>query len=322
MGKKILFRLDAGSTVGLGHLSRCYALAQQLLGFTATIVFYIKGDLNIHLAKKLTNNQIEIFYVDDLNPTEWYHFIQSQDIVVIDSYELNDFHFRQIKALCKKLILITDFKQDVQNVDAIVNTSIENKQNKNTNIPFFFGVEYALLRKAFLSELKHNAREGILISMGGSDPSNLTLSIINELLKIKIHQPIHVLYTLSYSTYQINEFLKYAALGLIRTHCNLEPHEVAKLMDECKYGVFPASNTLMEALKRQVICGYGYYTDNQFAFYQTITNKFKGANFFNFHPNTLQQSITQLFSLTSPDVAFSEKISSKLNELVNFLLHD
>lgn len=320
MDKRVVFRLDAGTEYGLGHFSRCFALAQQLLEKQIEVSFYIYGNLNIHLANKLSYNAINIHQIDPLNSLAFLDDIKKSDVVVVDSYEVNEFALSNIKDRCSKLIVIDDFDKAYTEIDAVVNTSISSSKINAPRYRQFLGIDYALLRKEFLVPPAQRQREGILISMGGSDPKNLTLEVLDVLFLLKVSEPIHVLYTTSYSDFQLNHFLRLSQVGLIRTKVNLEPHEIVQLMDECKYGIFPASNSLLEALKRNLICGFGYYTDNQKALYKTLKNSGAGVDFNGFQKTTLKQSIRDLLNLDSPNYFLSGRISSKLSELVNYML--
>ncbi len=320
MNKCVVFRLDAGSNYGLGHFSRCFALAQQLIEKQIQVIFYIYGNLNPVLFNKLTYNEIDIRQVDSPNSLVFLDDLKKNDVLIIDSYELTDIDLSKIKSNCKKLIIIDDFDKEYNGIDALVNTSISSSKVKTPHYKQFLGIEYALLRKEFLAPAKQSQRKGILISIGGSDPKNITTEVIDVLLSLNVSEPIYVLYTLSYSSVQCNYFLHLAKKKLIHPEVNLEPHRIVQLMDKCKYGIFSSSNILLEALKRNIICGFGYYTDNQKNLYTTLIKYSAGVDFGLFEKNNLKQNILKLFNQEIPNNFLFNHISSKLNELVNFIL--
>lgn len=211
MNRHVVFRLDAGSKYGLGHFSRCFALAQQLLEKQIKVTFYIYGNLDFLLANKLTYNEINIHQVDSLNPLAFLNDIKKSDVLIVDSYELTDATLSKIKNACKKLILIDDFDKEYNDeIDAVINSSISSSKVKTPRYKQFLGLEYVLLRNDFLKPSTHHRRKGILISMGGSDPKNLTSNLIDVVLSLNVSEPIYVLYTLSYSSVQRNYFLQLA----------------------------------------------------------------------------------------------------------------
>lgn len=320
--KRVLFRVDAGSKYGLGHLSRCFALAQQILEKNIQIKLFINGDLNEEIAYKLSQNRVEIKLFNSHTINEFENEISKDDIVVIDSYEITDLHELNYKQKCKKLIVIDDFKDRIHSADAVINTSVSTFYNRaNNNTKYFLGLEYALLRKEFLATFHQNDRKGILISMGGSDPKNITVQLLKILFEMPINEPIHVIYTNSYSIEQNNTFLNLNSLGKIHTHYLLEPEEVANLMDKCKYGIFPASNILLEGLKRNLICAFGYYTDNQIENYNNLLNYNAGVKLEEFS-NNLKDNLANLLLINEPNYILSKIISSKLNELVKYIIDE
>lgn len=323
MSKRVLFKFDAGNDYGLGHLSRCYALAQRLLDYGIEVKFFINGNLNINVAQKLTNNQIAISIIDPLRIEEFTNQITTNDVLIIDSYEINTDQEKNLKNVCKKLIVIDDFKNKNHIADAIINTSVYDIDNKDTAIRYFLGIEYALLRKEFFVENTFNGgeRKGVLISMGGSDPQNITIYILKTLFDIGQNLPIHVIYTNSFSTEQLNLLLDLSKKGLIYANFLKEPHEVVELMDKCCYGVFSASNVLLEGIKRNLKCAFGYYTDNQREIYNVLLQQNAGIGLEHFKGG-LGQNLSRFLSISLPYNELSSKISSKIQEIINFIINE
>jgi len=117
MDKIVRFRLNAGEKYGLGHFSRCFALA-QLLKNKLPIIFYIHTENNA-LIYKLNTENFPIIFIDDENT--FFNDIKSSDVVIIDGYDFNEFYLSKVKSLCTKLIVFDDFEASIKNADAIIN---------------------------------------------------------------------------------------------------------------------------------------------------------------------------------------------------------
>jgi len=319
MNNAVRFRLNAGNNYGLGHFSRCYALA-QLLKNKIDIYFYIYTT-NCSLITGLNTDHFHIKFLDD-DENIFLNDIKKSDVVIIDGYDFNDSYFLNVKVRCKRLIVFDDFEINIKNVDAIINPFRQAVHSKNYNIKYFLGYEHFILRKDFLTPLSVNKRKGTIISMGGSDPNDITSKILSTILHNDNFKPIHVVYTNSYSTKQLNYFLNLSQQNHIIVQFMKTASELCNIMDNCKYGIFPASNILLEGLKRKLICAFGYYVDNQKNNYNSLLALQVGIGLDNFKESLLTENLSILEKTNFINIDFINNLSSKTHEIIDYILFE
>ncbi len=192
--KRIIIKIADPLTSGLGHLSRTLALCEHLN--SSNIAYFI--DKKIITTNSMILQKLPYSYFISEKPQDFYSFITKNDIVIFDSYDITEDIRIKTKKKCYKTISIVDFPKDFYPCDAIIHTTNHLNENdfltENYTIKFI-GYEYALIKKVFFRPLPQTQRNGILISMGGLDPFNLSSEIIKTLLNLNFDGPIHIIYT-------------------------------------------------------------------------------------------------------------------------------
>ena len=195
-GSAVLFRCDGTVATGLGHLSRCLALAEALeeLGcacafagsYTAGAVALLQGaDLPFGEVPSLAESDAPSETLDQLDA------IQARAIV-IDSYAISQDHIAALSGSGLSAVLIDDFARFPDYPCAVV-------LNFTVNAPqlpyppggatYLLGPSYFLVRRR-LRQLRSRLEprsatvRRILIAMGGTDRHNLSLRIVEALQKI------------------------------------------------------------------------------------------------------------------------------------------
>ena len=118
--------------------------------------------------------------------------------IVLDGYHFDAAYQRSIKELGKKLLLIDDngcashyYADVVLNQNIHASEKLYSKREPNTSL--LLGTRYALLREEFLiwqgwkrqiPELAQN----ILVTLGGSDPENVTKKIYDAIIQLEFSQ--------------------------------------------------------------------------------------------------------------------------------------
>ena len=214
---KILFRVDSSVQIGTGHVMRCLVLAQELKRIGHDIHFAMRP-LTGNLYDLITSKGIELhklpktddtkktFIVDDYDT--WLPVTQLEDaqdvcsrveavdLLIVDHYGINQTWEAHIKQTLQCKILVIDDLLRHHECDFLLDQTLERKvsdyQNKtNTDCEILTGTQYALLNPLFshyrskiLNQKESpNKKHSILISMGGIDNHNITLSILEELKK-------------------------------------------------------------------------------------------------------------------------------------------
>lgn len=203
MNKKrtIVFRADGNSEIGLGHVVRCIALCQMLQE-----IFHLKFAIqnpSVSIQHMLHAAVAEIIslpetknYMEDV--MYFLPAISKEDIVVIDGYTFDATYQKAIKQVCHKLVYIDDLVSGYQPADMIINhNGLVQAADYDTaaGAAFLLGTGYALVRKAFFDNrerylTEHQTKNAVLINLGGADPDNISLRILNALVSAKTNYHI------------------------------------------------------------------------------------------------------------------------------------
>jgi UDP-2,4-diacetamido-2,4,6-trideoxy-beta-L-altropyranose hydrolase len=196
----LAIRADASTTIGTGHAMRCLALAKAWQG-TGGQVCYLIAESIPALEERLAREGVTVTRisaapgtVSDAEQTVAEARRLGAAWVVADGYRFDPDYIRKLKAAgLRVLSLDDDGRFDFYAADAILNQNISaNPATYDKREPFahlLLGSEYVLLRPEFLAEPRTHehpptARK-VLVTMGGSDPDNVTGKVLLALLQMK-----------------------------------------------------------------------------------------------------------------------------------------
>lgn len=188
-GKKILFRVDAGRIKGLsyGHLMRCRLLAKTIeKDYQCSTTFFMKEDkTGIRQAEKMGLKVIK----NDASKkiTDICH---EYDAIVFDlpkGPDLKD--LKIIRSIGKYTVIIDDNGNKIPWADVILNSSIIAKPiSYPIDTTLLLGPDYFIFPEP-LNKTKYENRTNktirILITFGGSDPTDLTIKTLTAIYKMK-----------------------------------------------------------------------------------------------------------------------------------------
>lgn len=181
--KKILFHIIASKKVGLGHAYRSLSIA-NLINENFNIYFLVKKS-HYKVVSKLYKNKYKILIYNSL--TELKKILKINFAIIVNDKLDNSLHYMQSlkKFRSSKIINIEDSGSGLHLSDIKINELGDLKNNiiKNT----FYGYKYFLLRDEFYKEHRYKIRKrikNILISFGGTDPSNYTLRTLMAINKL------------------------------------------------------------------------------------------------------------------------------------------
>lgn len=205
----VLFRVDANSKIGLGHLSRCIILAKALLKNAVKVTFLTESNsridnnlissLGIHLIElpEISLLESESFSQQDvLRCIAIIQHLQKVDWVVIDQKNLGVQWQQQIANHCQWLMVFDDAEEQVQLCDVLLNYNPRDnyttalryqnlvKANRVENTQLLLGPKYALINENFLSEKPRIKPEKITVGLFfGSFPAESILPFIEPLIE-------------------------------------------------------------------------------------------------------------------------------------------
>jgi UDP-2,4-diacetamido-2,4,6-trideoxy-beta-L-altropyranose hydrolase len=193
----LLVRADASVSTGTGHIMRCLALAQawQAAGGSVKAVL---AESTTAIEERLRGEAIEVVRVDatpasarDAERTAQLAQEMQAQSVVIDGYGFHSDYQKAIKSRDLRLLVIDDhLHAGHYSADLVLNQNAHAEENlyrsREPYTRLLLGPRYAMLRREFASwrnwkrEISSTARR-ILVTMGGSDPDNFTLRVLNAL---------------------------------------------------------------------------------------------------------------------------------------------
>ena len=173
------------------------------------------------------------------------------NIVVTDSYAIDSAYLEYIGPSVDLLVSIDDLNHIVFSSDLVINGNIYapdlDYSSSKIDTDFLLGTEYVLMREEFEGSGVRNIREEVkkvLISVGGSDPLNLTPKILLALGEIQSYLDVNVTIGPGFQNLRVIE----EEADRMDKPVNLLPNagNMAELMKTCDMAVTAGGTTLYE----------------------------------------------------------------------------
>ena len=198
---KIVFRVDSSVEIGFGHLSRCMNLAEELRlrGSDVTFVCRDLDDAGISsLEEKLFRTVLLPRSTDViLQSVDASELIASfagvrPDWVVLDNYSLGSEWENAVRPFVEKIAVIEDLADRYHDCDLLIDQNYSDRtvETFKRQVPetckFLIGPKYAMLNSVFakireVSVAPRNELKRLFVFCGGSDPKNLTKTVLDVL---------------------------------------------------------------------------------------------------------------------------------------------
>lgn len=178
-GPNIIFRVDGGDEKGMGHIYRCITLARELETALNSNITFVTDCRYKGGAEKLRSTEFNVIVTDK---TESFNHIRSAepDIIFIDILDTSDKSIRKLRETSAAVINLEDLGDGAKHADYVINALYQEENNKQNQL---FGAEYVVVEQEFhehRSEIRPNV-ENVLLTFGGSDPSNLSTTVLKKL---------------------------------------------------------------------------------------------------------------------------------------------
>ncbi|HNP07649.1 MAG TPA: UDP-2,4-diacetamido-2,4,6-trideoxy-beta-L-altropyranose hydrolase [Cyclobacteriaceae bacterium] len=284
--QKIIFRADANSIIGHGHVNRCIALAEILCDdFDVTIAIQ-EPDLLLHESLSSTFKEIIVLPIGKTNQEfdeELYPFLNGTEIVVIDGYSFNDKYEKSVRLKSSIVLTIDDVPSRHYASDYIINYCEGLNQfdySKEFYTQLFIGIKYLFLRNPFLRKDSRRDTRGLslLINMGGSDPQNETRRILMEIIDSNYNGDINVVIGSSYKHLDSLLIIVNSAKN-VHLKRNLSAMEMFDLMSNSPIAILPPSIVSLEYLSTGGKLLVVRTAENQSCLYNFIINKRLGFDY-------------------------------------------
>ena len=208
--ENLFIRVDAGEQIGDGHFLRCLTLANSLKKKFNQIIF-ISNQLPKHFIKKIKRDNFKIYKINGYThiqkeklekkiKIQLIHndLVETKKIIkkyknltnwlMIDHYGIDYVWEKNVRTNIEKIIVIDDLANRKHECDILIDHNFyENMKKRYTKLipnycEQFIGPKFTLLRPEFFNARNNLKRQKqfkrILISFGGSDPSNETKKAI------------------------------------------------------------------------------------------------------------------------------------------------
>jgi len=203
MSNQLVIRADANVQIGIGHVMRCLALAQAWQDSGGSVAFATAYGLPESLRQRLISEGMKVQHlveeagsVADANATIALAQKLGASHLVIDGYHFGVDYQQRLKNAELRLLFIDDNGHaEHYYADWVLNQNLHASEtmyaSREPYTQLLLGTHYALLRREYWKwrgwqrEIPSEANK-VLVTMGGSDPDNVTLKVIEALLQVQI----------------------------------------------------------------------------------------------------------------------------------------
>ncbi|AKN33929.1 glycosyl transferase [Clostridium carboxidivorans P7] len=258
---KIAIRADGGSSIGMGHIMRTLVLANELKGYKNNEVFYIcrieekyfesiskklemgTNSKYIKGIEKVLNEGFKVKFVRENNLIQDLRNINA-DILITDSYDVNEEYFNILKSSFSKTSYIDDMNLYYFNVDFLINQNSDAEDfnyrvNKDTKL--LLGTRYLLLREEFINVPKKYIKEkvsDIMITVGGADPYRITEKLVSYVRALQYN--FHIIIGPSFESADFTERFNGSNINFYYNA------DMSKIMQKCDVAISACGSTLYE----------------------------------------------------------------------------
>ena len=272
----ILFRADGNELIGSGHIMRCLAIAESAIAIGEKCIFVLSDD---NFKEKIAQSGHETIILNsdyknlESEIVEFTNILKarSPQIVIVDSYFVTNNYLTHLHSASKdinsKLLYIDDICSFAYPCDILLNYNIYAEDLKGSyknlyskaNVPtpnMLLGIKYVPLRKEFrnlptrrIPRKKENA-DSILISTGGSDPTHMSLSLIEAIKAIPKSYNYKFHFLIGPKNSDIKT-IQEACLSMPNIILHINAQNISAIMCSCDVAISAAGSTLYELCATQ-----------------------------------------------------------------------
>lgn len=282
---KALFLVHGSKNIGMGHIMRTLSLASELQSRGIQVSYFSKYEQGLNVIRrhgfrtvKMPASELSSWDFQYGDPDELQSdlsFIKTEtggetlDVIVVDSYNVTDYFFRELKKMTDCLVYIDDLNKFPYPVDILVNGSVLGEEMRyerfTTDEQLLLGLKYNMVRPQFVQKQKRSFSRNIndiFISTGGSDPCYMTGKILHWLLDDLILQNInyHVILGSGFPDDMEEKYLfgSYDNIFFYRS-----PSDMACIMKKCDLAIVAGGSTVYELAVIGVPAMVFSYASNQ-----------------------------------------------------------
>ncbi len=274
--QRVVFRADAGQRIGTGHVMRCLSIADRLAQMGARARFVCKAH-DGHMAAQIRARG----YGCDLLPVtpDWHAAdylgwlggpmaedaeqtaaaiaaTGGADMLVVDHYALDASYHRALRQVVPRIAVIDDLHNRPHDCDLLIDQNIGHDAAAYAGLVpdharFLVGADYAPIRAAFLAlragSLARRADIAVpkvlLVSLGGSDPDNVTMAALDALRPPLVFDQVHVVLS---SVARHLAAVRAVVAGLSHVTLHVDTQKMPELMAQADLSIGAAGVTAIE----------------------------------------------------------------------------
>ena len=201
MKNNLFIRVDSSPEIGIGHMMRCLTLAQELKNNFDKIIFLTQKDSGNFIGT-IMKNEFEVIFIPTTNndPNIIKNLItaysENKNFLLIDHYDIGTNFESSLKNIFERIFVIDDLANRKHDCDLLIDQNYYRDLNQryekliqNGTITLL-GPKYAIIRPEFRKinkkTIKKNSQiKKILVSFGGSDPTNECKKVLDALCSIE-----------------------------------------------------------------------------------------------------------------------------------------
>jgi spore coat polysaccharide biosynthesis predicted glycosyltransferase SpsG/CMP-N-acetylneuraminic acid synthetase len=177
--RRIVFNIIGSQQDGMGHIYRALTLAHEISDHE---VMFICEEGNSEVATKFASKD---YWFEVYKPNQLFEFIISlkPDMVINDILDTDAGHIKALKRQQIKVVNFEDFGLGALEADLTINELFDEEEIEGGNI--LWGMDYFCLREEFIDakpRLFNQQVKKLLITFGGTDAQDLTLTILNAVV--------------------------------------------------------------------------------------------------------------------------------------------
>jgi UDP-2,4-diacetamido-2,4,6-trideoxy-beta-L-altropyranose hydrolase len=259
----LYIRADATAKIGTGHIMRCIALAQGWRERGGVVTFISRCESE-PLKQRIQGEGFSMLPLDRVcpDPSDLKNTLSilKKDItdqkkwLVFDGYHFTPDYQKAIRDAGIHLLVIDDMNHlPHYHADILLNQNIhapDLKYKCDADTTLLLGTRYVLLRREFLKYRDFNRQipdraKNILVTLGGADPDNVTLKVI-EALKLLDAPDISVRIIIGPANYHQESLRKALTTTLFDTELLVNPPNMPEHMAWADMAVSGGGSTCWE----------------------------------------------------------------------------
>jgi len=174
---RIIIRVIASQEHGLGHVYRAMTLAEEFERLGHEVRFACGND-----ALGLVEQIVGVRYGVDAGHSSDYALFAWPTLVINDILDTSEEYVEALKDAGRKVINFEDLGPGADHADLVINALFQTPQREGDH--YLWGIDYFFLRDEFVQAQPspwNNQVDNVLVSYGGTDPTDLTWKTVNAI---------------------------------------------------------------------------------------------------------------------------------------------